>query len=427
MPVSPEATQAQAELNKPEVGGVKVNPPTTGESKIRADSALPRQTEYSDAAIEYQSLLITASETDRPAIQLAYGVALNRAGRDRDAKRVLDSLSNLTPDQDAERYYNLATIARSQNDEGGVVKYTDQARTASAQSPSLEQALLLTGNMFLVKPDYDRAIDAYRELATRFPAGGQGPYAHWKVAWLSLRMGRNVDAKREFEQQIALYPTSVQVPAALYWRARLAEEDGDLATAQVYYQKVSDRFRNYYYGELARQRLKQIKIIGEPPTIALLDHVPPISGSAKVTLDEIPTDNLRVQKAELLVNGALIDLAINELQAAATEEKGNWLTAETARLYQEAGRPDMALRMLKRAVPDVLRCRFAGAATALLGSIVPASVLDRLKEIFFENALDPFLVASLIRQESEFNPNAVSHANAVGLMQLLPKVGQGRG
>ena len=35
-----------------------------------------------------------------------------------------------------------------------------------------------------------------------------------------------------------------------------------------------------------------------------------------------------------------------------------------------------------------------------------------------------FLVASLIRQESEFNPAAVSRANAVGLMQLLPTTGK---
>jgi soluble lytic murein transglycosylase len=40
------------------------------------------------------------------------------------------------------------------------------------------------------------------------------------------------------------------------------------------------------------------------------------------------------------------------------------------------------------------------------------------------NSLDPYLVASLIRQESEFNPGAVSPANAFGLMQMLPQVGK---
>jgi soluble lytic murein transglycosylase len=33
-------------------------------------------------------------------------------------------------------------------------------------------------------------------------------------------------------------------------------------------------------------------------------------------------------------------------------------------------------------------------------------------------------VASLIRQESEFNPSAISRANAYGLMQLLPSAGK---
>jgi soluble lytic murein transglycosylase len=41
-----------------------------------------------------------------------------------------------------------------------------------------------------------------------------------------------------------------------------------------------------------------------------------------------------------------------------------------------------------------------------------------------KNGLDPYLVASLIRQESEFNASVVSYANAWGLMQLLPSVGK---
>ncbi|HEY2363001.1 MAG TPA: lytic transglycosylase domain-containing protein, partial [Candidatus Angelobacter sp.] len=175
----------------------------------------------------------------------------------------------------------------------------------------------------------------------------------------------------------------------------------------------------------ARQRLKQIKTTDDVPQISLLDRVPPISGSSKVTLDEIPTDNLRVQKAELLANGALLDLAINELQAAATEEKGNWLTAEIARLYQEAGRPDMALRMLKRAVPTYFAVDLPALPRPYWEGLFPRPYWTDLKKYSSNNALDPFLVASLIRQESEFNPNAVSRANAVGLMQLLPKVGKG--
>jgi soluble lytic murein transglycosylase len=39
-------------------------------------------------------------------------------------------------------------------------------------------------------------------------------------------------------------------------------------------------------------------------------------------------------------------------------------------------------------------------------------------------AIDPALVAAIIRQESSFNPHAVSVAGARGLMQVMPSVGQ---
>ncbi len=37
-------------------------------------------------------------------------------------------------------------------------------------------------------------------------------YAHWKAAWLSFRQGRIEDARKGFENQIALYPDSPKFP-----------------------------------------------------------------------------------------------------------------------------------------------------------------------------------------------------------------------
>jgi soluble lytic murein transglycosylase len=41
-----------------------------------------------------------------------------------------------------------------------------------------------------------------------------------------------------------------------------------------------------------------------------------------------------------------------------------------------------------------------------------------------KNDFDPMLAAGLMRQESTFQADAVSHANAIGLMQVLPKTGK---
>jgi len=41
-----------------------------------------------------------------------------------------------------------------------------------------------------------------------------------------------------------------------------------------------------------------------------------------------------------------------------------------------------------------------------------------------KNDFDPMFAAGLIRQESTFQADIVSHANAIGLMQVLPKTGK---
>ena len=297
MPLSAEATQADVELKKL-ASTAQLPPLGLNGRRTRAD-LLAKGKRFSDAADEYRDLLPVASPSDRPDIQLALAVALHKSGQDKEAKKILEALDSSAPDINTQRLYNLGEIARGSGDEDGFLRYLGELRQSAPTSLWLQQALLAAGNFYLLKPDYDKAIDAYRELQQRFPNAGRASYAHWKVAWLSLRQGRNAEAKAGFEQQIGLYPTSAEVPAALYWRARLAEEDKDTAMARAYYQKLSERFRNFYYGELARRRLREITSDGDPPHYALLDRVPAIDAGTNITTTEPPTDNLRYQKAQV--------------------------------------------------------------------------------------------------------------------------------
>jgi len=422
MPLSAEASQADIELKKL-ASATPLGPLGPNGRRTRAD-LLAKGKRFNEAADEYRDLLNVVSPNERPAVELAMAVALRRSGQDKEAKKVLESMVSPSPEINAERLFNLGEIARASGDDEGFLRELGELRQTAPTSFWLEQALLSAGNLYLLKPDFDKAIDAYRELQQRFPDASRASYAHWKVAWLSLRQGRNGDAKTGFEQQIALYPNSAEIPAALYWRARLAEEDNDTAMARAYYQKLSERFRNFYYGELARRRLKQIKADDDPPHYALLDRVPAINTGTNIVASEPPIDNLRYQKAQLLENGALVDFAVRELQAAGNEEKGNWVAAETAKFYQDAGRYDAAIEVLKRTVPNYFAVDLPSLPRAYWEALFPQPFWPNLKRYSSQNALDPYLVASLIRQESEFNPGAVSRANAIGLMQLLPKVGR---
>jgi len=424
IPLSFEASVAQGELQKL-AATPGIAPPSFGDRKSRADTLL-RAKRYSEAADDYRGLLNEATPADKPGIQLALADALLRAGQRKDARRLLDSLPVTTTEVAAQRLFTIGEIQRASDDDDGFLHTLGDLRQAAPTSPWLEQALFSAGNIYLLRRDYDKAIDSFREMEQRFPGSARAHYAHWKVAWLSLRQGRTADAKNGFEQQIALYPDSNEVPNALYWRARLAEEDGDKPMAAAFYRKIDERYRNYYYGPLARERMSKLGVgPSDDPHYAVLDRVPPISALPAVAETGAPDDNLRIEKAHLLENGGLLDFALRELRAAAEEDKGNWLAGETARMYQDAGQYNLAVETLKRAIPSYFAIDLPSLPRSYWEALFPRPYWADLKKFSTANALDPYMVASLIRQESEFNPAAVSAKNALGLMQLLPKVGKG--
>ncbi len=418
MPVSPEATQAGAELITRGYS-LSIN---YVEVKTHA-GLLARANRWADAAREYRQALVLAPPEERGDMQVALGTALRRSGNQREGRDLLQR-AQASGEADAQRLDNLVEIARAEENDADLLNYLGQMRQTAPASPWFQSALITAGNLYLLRKDYDHAIDSFREAEQRVPNGPRSAYAQWKAAWLSYRQGRLEEAKKEFTRHVQLYPDSPETAAAVYWRARVAEQQNDMPTARAWYLKLTVRYRNYYYGCLARQRLVKI---GDSPAIhdAALDRIPPLpappAAAARIVA---PPEELRVEKSKLLENAGLTDFAVKELQAADGGKNANWATLEIARIYGESGQYHRALRFMKSAVPSYFAIDISALPRQYWDYLFPRPYWTEVRRFAMENQLDPYLVLALIRQESEFNPGAVSRSNALGLMQLLPVTGR---
>jgi len=416
------ADNAGAELKKiPEAAFLPA--PTFAEHEKRAEQ-LYKARHYSEAVSEYRTMLDMAPANVHSDLLIQYANSLIKTGQNREAASVLDRIPDDGSEASAEKWYQRLELARSAQDDARMQEVLTYMRTNTPHSQWLESALMSTGNMYLLRKDYDRAIDYYRELQERFPQGSKASYAHWKYAWLTYRQGRYDEAKKAFARQVELYPASAEVPNALYWRARLAEEDHDTALARAYYTKLSERYKNYYYGVLARKRLALMPSASPANVAALQQIAPPVRYEGEALRTTPPADDLHYSRAKLLENAGAFDLAVRELQNG-TAEGPSWEMLEVARMYTAAGEYFRALQALKKCVSGYFAMEISQLPAEYWQGLFPRPYWDSLRRHADENGLDPYLVSALIRQESEFNPSAVSHSNALGLMQLLPSTGKG--
>jgi len=158
----------------------------------------------------------------------------------------------------------------------------------------------------------------------------------------------------------------------------------------------------------------------QPMQAPQLDRFQPVVQPQLV--DTFPADSPHLARARLLANAGLNEYI--PLEIAADPDSSSWSALAEAQIYASYGETYRAMRALKRAIPQAATAPVKAVPLVYWRILFPEPWWDTIKAESAKNNLDPYLVASLIRQESEFNPSVVSYANAWGLMQLLPSVGK---
>lgn len=414
-PLSGEATTARAKLTSlgAEASLTVAELRSLGDAYYNAGRSEEAAEQY--RALEQKSGLDAATRNGFAVAEAACELKLKRL-----TTAQAEALADTHDENGARRLYLLMELARNKNDLEEQQRILTRMEMEFAHSPWLAEALFSSGNMYMLRRDYPHAVTYYADLASQFPGSKNAAAAHWRAGWLSYRQGLYPEAARLFDEQIKLYPTATETVSALYWRGRLYETlDQKPALAAANYRTIVRAYQHFFYAQMARQRLAAMG----NASAAVVPQLEQFQAPPVPALEEsFPEDSPHLAKARLLANAGLNEYIAQEI--AADPNSSNWSSLAEAQLYASYGEPYRAMRALKRALPYAATASVKSIPLSYWRILFPEPWWQMIQAESARNGLDPYLVASLIRQESEFDPTVVSYANAYGLMQLLPSVGK---
>ncbi|NCN95247.1 MAG: lytic transglycosylase domain-containing protein [Bdellovibrionales bacterium] len=259
--------------------------------------------------------------------------------------------------------------------------------------------------------ELDLAIKNYRVIIEKFTGAS---YFHESLFSLGLIYFRNEkfsEAVASFEKLLSSQGSESFEYRALYWTWRSLQEL-KMERASGIQDLLIQKYPMTLYGiqALAEKSGGTIELAPSSPK----DRV------VKIKLRLFPEELATWERFHLLLKGGWLDEAQAELGSLPPPQ-----TAEEflvfSKLYADARGYVKSIQMMNEAWD--LDPRYA-YQKELLKWIFPFSYRSQISLVGKQLGLEPVWIQSLIRQESAFNPRAVSRSNALGLMQLLPGTAQ---
>ncbi|MBL8293011.1 MAG: lytic transglycosylase domain-containing protein [Bryobacterales bacterium] len=377
------------------------------------------------AAAELRQAIPQLPAEHRDLARVRLGAARFFAREHLGAWEYLNSLAVASGEADAERLYYRLSAARRLEKWNDVEEVLRLLESKYPQSRWRLEALVGAANRYLVGNQPDAFLPLYKACYTAFPNDPQASFCHWRTAWVHYSR-RDPNAVFLLADHLNKYPGSPDAAGALYFLGRL-KEPSEPGMARAFYEAINRHFANYYYAVLARERMRQP---------ALREAVIPPAASAQIAAWKLPSPQppdfepdtvaaQRMKRARLLSKAGLAEMAELELRfGARTDGRPGPLAVEAARIASARGAVGQGIRNIKAMAPAYLTWDLSTAPQSFWKLAFPLPFRASLERHAERNSLDPYLVAALIRQESEFEPRALSRAKAMGLTQIMPSTGR---
>ena len=244
-----------------------------------------------------------------------------------------------------------------------------------------------------------KARQAYQVVAAAMPEGRLDRLdAAFHAGWIALRgLNDGRTASKHFADIVAISSTPISASRSYYWQGRAAEAGGP-GNARDFYRKAGS-YETTFYGQLALQKLGQTRLNVPYPSPTAADRTnyqrnPAVQAIAR--LEAVGhgwrADSLYRALAEQLTSPG--ELALLAYQAE--KDRSHSLSLQVGKIAYGRGLDVAALAFPIGVIPT--NANISGSGMALAYAIA--------------------------RQESAFNPGAVSPADARGLLQLLPTTAQ---
>jgi len=318
----------------------------------------------------------------------------SRAAGERLASALPASVAN-----DPDLLFDRARAARRAGDNvtAGSLLQRSPLKLFTIQHPArwwTEANLVVRG--LVASGNYKSAYDVIDD--TGLSSGTEFSESEFLAGWIALRhLSRPMVALAHFKKLEAGVSRPISLARARYWKGRCYEAQGNAADAYAQY-KLAAQAPESFYGQVALARIDATPVL----------HINEAGVDAQGAADDFEKDPLsrpiRVLADLGQVNFVRI-FALRDEDAHPEARRIKYL----AQTLSDLGYRESAVRVAKAA---------SYLGTTFLAYTHPVIPLPPYPGA--GAAPEPAYVLGLIRQETEFDPDAVSRAGARGLMQMMP-------